>query len=194
MTGSATPTPGYATYNATDLTKDFGTGPIATPNRSLPPSVNASNIGTPSDPMSGSARGTPLSKPTQPTAPASPDSPASNASSGSGSGSDISIFEYDGHFLTHSALNLVLAQEAQAMADSSGQYRGEVSWDDVRNAWVPKYAVKLKPTDLAEGEIPSTNPADFELKEEDEWGNKIGWRDDGRMYYLEDPTFGLKES
>jgi hypothetical protein len=75
------------------------------------------------------------------------------------------------------------------MADSSGQYRGEVSWDDVRNAWIPKWAVKLKPEDLAEGEVPTTNPADFKIKEEDAWGNKISWREDGRMFYVEDPVF-----
>jgi hypothetical protein len=100
------------------------------------------------------------------------------------------------------------------MADSSGQYAGEVSWDDVRNAWIPSWAEKFKSHELAEGEIPSTNPADFKYRKADAWGNKIGWYN-GRMwvgadrnlvsclylsgheltalrFYEEDPTFDLK--
>jgi hypothetical protein len=67
------------------------------------------------------------------------------------------------------------------MADSSGQYAGEVSWDELRNAWIPKWAEKLKIGDLAEGEVPNTNPADFKVKKRDAWGNKIGWYG-GRMW------------
>ena len=52
--------------------------------------------------------------------------------------------------------------------------------------------VKLKPEDLAPGEIPSTNPDDFEVRDEDEFGNKIGWTDTGEMYFEEEPTFELK--
>ena len=78
------------------------------------------------------------------------------------------------------------------MADSSGQYAGEVSWDDLRNAWIPKWAKKLKPKDLAEGELPNTNPAEFEVKKKDAWGNRIGWRD-GQMFYHEEPTFVLRD-
>jgi hypothetical protein len=73
-----------------------------------------------------------------------------------------------------------MRQEALAMADSSGQYAGEVSWDDVRQAWVPKWVEKVKESELVDGELPSTNPADFKVKRKDAWGNAIGWRD-GRM-------------
>lgn len=107
-----------------------------------------------------------------------------------------------------------MRQEALAMADSSCQYAGEVSWDDVRNAWIPNWAEKLKSHELAEGEIPSTNPADFKYKKTDAWGNKIGWYNGrmwvgadqdwvwclclsgheltGRRFYEEDPAFDLK--
>jgi hypothetical protein len=67
-----------------------------------------------------------------------------------------------------------------ATADSSGQYAGEVSFDDVRNAWIPKWAAKLRTQDLADGEVPDTNPANYTIRTEDEWGNKIGWWN-GRM-------------
>ena len=87
-------------------------------------------------------------------------------------------------------MDLVLRQEALAVADSSGQYAGAVSWDDLRRAWIPKNVVKLKDTDLAAGEMPSTNPADYEVKMEDDFGNKIGWTDRYEMYYKdEDPKF-----
>jgi hypothetical protein len=67
-----------------------------------------------------------------------------------------------------------------ATADSSGQYAGEVSFDDVRNAWIPKWAAKLKSHELVEGELPDTNPANYTMRTEDDFGNKIGWWN-GRM-------------
>lgn len=90
------------------------------------------------------------------------------------------LWEYRGQILTRSALSLVLRQETLALADSSGQYAGAVSWDDIRNAWIPRWAEKLGPGDVVEGEIPSTNPNDFKARRKDEWGNRIGWRD-GQM-------------
>jgi len=102
----------------------------------------------------------------------------------------VSLYEYRGQILTASAMDLVLRQEALAVADSSGQYAGAVSWDDLRRAWIPKNIIKLKDTDLAAGEIPSTNPADYEVKMEDDFGNKIGWTDRYEMYYKdENPKF-----
>lgn len=67
------------------------------------------------------------------------------------------------------------------MADSSGQYAGEVSWDDLRNCWIPKWAEKLKEEDVAEGEIGDNNPNGYKVKKKDAWGNRIGWYE-GRMY------------
>jgi hypothetical protein len=61
------------------------------------------------------------------------------------------------------------------MADSSGQYAGEVSWDDLRNAWVPKWAEKLRSDEVADGEVPDTNPANYREKKKDAWTNRIGW-------------------
>jgi len=102
----------------------------------------------------------------------------------------VSLYKYRGQILTASAMDLVLRQEALAIADSTGQYTGDVSWDDLRRAWIPKNIIKLKETDLAAGEIPSTNPADFEVKAEDDFGNKIGWTDRYEMYYKdENPKF-----
>jgi hypothetical protein len=89
-------------------------------------------------------------------------------------------------------MDLVERQEALAIADSTGQYGADVSWDDLRRAWIPKNILKLKDTDLAPGEVPSTNPADFEVEVEDDFGNKIGWTDRYEMYYRdEDPKFEL---
>ena len=90
------------------------------------------------------------------------------------------VWEYRGNLLTHSALSLVLRQEALALADSSGQYSGDLSWDDLRNCWIPNWAEKLRKADLAEGELPDTNPAGFRTRRKDDWGNRIGWKD-GRM-------------
>lgn len=78
--------------------------------------------------------------------------------------------------MTHSALSLVLRQEQLALADSSGQYNGEVSWDDLRNAWIPNWAEKLREDDVREGEVPNTNPADYVVKRKDAFGNRVGWR------------------
>ena len=157
----------------------YGTGPI--PSRALPALV-ASSIGTPDDPL-------PVSREKGKAKAEAPPSPAGSTISSLDS---ISLYDYRGQTLTASALDLVLRQETLALADSTGQYTGEVSWDDVRNAWVPNWVVKLKPEDLGQGEIPSTNPADFEVRGEDEWGNKIGWTDTGEMYYEEEPTFELR--
>ena len=98
------------------------------------------------------------------------------------------IWEYRGNLLTRSALSLVLRQEALAKADSSGQYAGEVSWDDVRQSYVPKWAEKMRPEDVVEGEVPSTNPAEYRIKRKDAWGNEIGWRE-GVMFYKNEPSF-----
>ncbi|ORY35380.1 hypothetical protein BCR39DRAFT_509164 [Naematelia encephala] len=125
--------------------------------------------------------------------------PTSYSHSPSPASSDSeSVWEYKGHLVTRSALELLLVQEEQkkllAHADSSGQWSGEVTWDDLRSAWIPRWTEKLRPEDLAEGEVPSTNPADFKVKEKDQWGNKIEWKN-GRMFYVEegDPTFELPE-
>lgn len=154
----------------------FGTGPL--PARSLAPNVSASAIENRANPLPG--RGETKAPP-----PASPASSTSSLDS-------ISLYDYRGQILTASALDLVLRQEALALADSTGQYTGDVSWDDIRQAWIPNWVVKLKPDDLAPGEIPSMNPADYEVKKEDDFGNKIGWTDEGEMYYEEEPSFELK--
>jgi hypothetical protein len=104
----------------------------------------------------------------------------------------VSLYEYRNQILTASALDLILRQEALATADSSGQYSGDVSWDDLRKAWIPKNVIKLKDTDLAPGEVPSNNPDEFEIKGEDHFGNKIGWTDRHEMYYVDDdPKFEI---
>ena len=166
----------HEALSGADLQVRFGTGPIATP--TLP----RATIGTPDDPI---PRDKGKSKALAPT------SPTPSSSSGS-SLSSISLYDYRGQILTASALDLVMRQEALAIADSTGQYTGEVTWDDIRKAWIPHYVVKLKEHDLAPGEIPSTNPDDYEVKREDDFGNKIGWTDTGEMYYEEEPTFELK--
>ena len=104
----------------------------------------------------------------------------SSSESSTSSISEPEIWEYRGTQLTRSALSLVLRQERLAMADSSGQYVGEMSWDDLRNAWIPNWAEKLKPSEVAEGELPNTNPAEYTVRRRDAWGNKIGWWE-GRM-------------
>ncbi|WVO17694.1 hypothetical protein L204_105392 [Cryptococcus depauperatus] len=119
---------------------------------------------------------------------------ASPAKSEAESDESEEIWEYRGQLLTRSALDLVLRQEALAQADSSGQYAGGVSWDSLRNAWIPQWAKKLKVSDLAEGEVPDTNPLNFEEKETDEWDNKIGWYGVNKeMFYKEDPKWELKD-
>lgn len=82
--------------------------------------------------------------------------------------------------MTRSALELIQTQEKLAMADSSGQYAGAVSWDDLRNCWIPQWAEKLGMNDLADGEIPNTDPRCYTEQRKDAWGNKIGWYE-GRM-------------
>ncbi|ORX38667.1 hypothetical protein BD324DRAFT_375833 [Kockovaella imperatae] len=126
----------------------------------------------------------------KPNVPATPRR-ASQESDPSGE-SEPEVWEYRGNLLTRSALDLVMRQERLAFADSSGQYAGEISWDDLRNAWIPAWAEKLRPEDLADGEVPNTNPAEFVQKKEDAWANKIGWRD-GQMYYHEEPKFTLRD-
>lgn len=88
------------------------------------------------------------------------------------------LYEYGGHILTRSALSLVMLQERMDHADSSGQYAGEVQWDPVRQTWIPVYIRPLQKSDVGEGEIPDRNPANFEVREEDEFGNRIGWSGD----------------
>lgn len=159
-TRSPSPDPNFVNISsASDLQQMYGTGPIPTPSR------------TSSAPQASNSNATPHPPPS-PT-----DTEASQE-----------IWEYRGNLLTRSVLSLVMRQEALAKADSSGQYAGEVSWDDVRNAWIPKWAEKMKPEDLADGELANPNPAEFKVRREDAWGNKIGWRD-GVMYYKEEPNF-----
>ncbi|ODN78937.1 hypothetical protein L202_04456 [Cryptococcus amylolentus CBS 6039] len=163
----------FKSMSVKDLQDNFGTG-VTTPTPALPglSSYNA--------PSSG-----PTAKPTP-----TPSSPAS----ATGSEESQEIWEYRGQLLTRSALDLVLRQEMLEQADSSGQYAGEVSWDDLRGAWIPKWAKKLKRSDLAEGEVPDSNPATFEEKEEDEWGNEIGFYGVNKeLYYKKEPTFDLKD-
>ncbi|OXG49322.1 hypothetical protein J010_03683 [Cryptococcus neoformans] len=120
--------------------------------------------------------------------------PSSPAVSLAGSDSSEEIWEYRGQFLTRSALDLVLRQETLAQADSSGQYAGEVSWDDLRCAWIPVWVKKLKLSDLVEGEIPDSSPAGFQERDTDAWGNKIGWYGPHKeMYYKEEPKWELKD-
>jgi hypothetical protein len=148
---------------ASALQSRFGTGPIPTP--SPAPSVSTSR-----------------NHQIRPPSPAPSDSSLDS----------VSLYEYRGQILTASALDLVQRQEAIATADSSGQYAGAVSWDDLRRAWVPKNVVKLKDTDLAIGEVPDLNPANYEIKTEDEFGNAIGWTDRHEMYYKdENPKFEI---
>ena len=148
-----------------DLQARFGTSTMPTPS-AITPSMTPSR---------------------QPSAAATPRSPSTASDT-----SEPEIWEYKGNLLTRSALSLVMRQERLAMADSSGQYAGEVSWDDLRNAWIPKWAEKIKPEDLAEGELPSTNPADLVVKRKDAWGNAIGWRE-GRMFYQEEPKWEVPD-
>jgi hypothetical protein len=147
---SASPTPGYKAFSADSLTAMYGAGP-----------QSAQTHGISDRPYAGALTSL-------------PPSPASATSS------QKSVFEYRGHRLTRSALDLVRRQEALAQADSSGQYAGEVSWDDLRNAWIPKWAAKLTPCDVADDGLPDTNPASYRERTTDDWGNKIGWYE-GRM-------------
>ncbi|OWT39140.1 hypothetical protein C362_03305, partial [Cryptococcus neoformans Bt1] len=120
--------------------------------------------------------------------------PSSPAVSVAGSDSSEEIWEYRGQFLTRSALDLVLRQETLAQADSSDQYAGEVSWDDLRCAWIPVWVKKLKLGDLVEGETPDSSPAGFQERDTDAWGNKIGWYGPHKeMYYKEEPKWELKD-
>ena len=159
---TSTPDPDFQSINkASDLEALYGTGPISAPSKTVSLAPTPAVPGTPREPPS----------------PADTDTE-----------SEPEIWEYKGNLLTRSALSLVMRQEALAKADSSGQYAGEVSWDDLRNAWVPKWAEKFKEEDMAEGEIPPTNPAEFKVKRKDAWGNTIGWRD-GTMFYADEPKF-----
>lgn len=140
---------GFKAYKASELQAQFGTGTSShTPLPSVPPT---------------------------PSRQSSEVKPAPTESEDAG---EEEVWEYRGQLLTRSALSLVLRQEALAVADSSGQYAGAVSYDDIRKAWIPQWAKKLTPADVAEGEIPSTNPNDFKQKKRDPYGNKIGWRND----------------
>jgi hypothetical protein len=139
--------PNFTSVNTTsDLQARFGTGPL--PGLSSIPTSRTRNDTT------------------------APPSPAISTAASS----EQELWEYRDQLLTRSALSLVLRQEALAQADSSGQYAGEVSWDEIRNAWIPVWAEKLGKPDVAEGEVPDTNPAGFKVKRRDAWGNKVGWR------------------
>ena len=171
MAASSSPVPG-----------SFVTTPAISPSlskassRSSTPDPDHSNIRSASELQARFGTGsipTPSKASSVAPTPATPASPASSDTASD----EPEIWEYRGNLLTRSALSLVMRQEALARADSSGQYAGEVSWDDVRNAWIPKWAEKAKVDDLADGELPSTNPADFKVKRKDAWGNTIGWRD-----------------
>lgn len=158
-----------------DLQTSFGTG-VSTPARPLPglSSFNATSTGIPAKPTP-----TPSSSP---------------AASVAGTDSSEEIWEYRGQLLSPSALDLVLRQETLAQADSSGQYAGEVSWDDLRGTWIPIWVKKLKVSDLAEGEIPDSSPAGFQERDTDAWGNKIGWHGQHKeMYYKGEPKWELED-
>ncbi|WWC63119.1 uncharacterized protein I303_105719 [Kwoniella dejecticola CBS 10117] len=195
---AASPEPDFTSMSSKQLLEQFGTG---------------AGTGTKTTPLPGlsSYQSTTYPSYSIPLVPAHSGTRAGSVSSAnSDSESDPEIWEYRGNRLTASALQLVLSQEMQMAADSSGQYAGEVSWDDLRKIWIPKHVAKLKVSDLTnqvdnpdqdpeglEGELPDTTPAGFKLKEEDEWGNKIGWYDNGsgvkEMYYLEEPVFELRD-
>lgn len=132
----------------------------------------------------------------EPAAAVAPEPPATDADAGADDASETdnkSVFSYRGHRLTRSALELVLAQEALAQADSSGQYAGPVSFDEQRGGWIPDDVKPLGVGDTARGEVPDTDPATYTPKREDQWGNRIGFRG-GRMFYLsEEPEFKLPD-
>lgn len=142
------------------LEERFGTGPMP----------SASN--TPATSAAGTPAGAATPKP--------PMSPVPEGSE-DGDTEEGSVWEYKGHLLTRSALDLVLRQEALAMADSSGQYVGDVSWDELRDTWIPAWARKLKPGDIPDGDVPDLDPANYVERNLDQWGNKIGWSEHGHM-------------
>lgn len=164
----------FKSIDMKDLQTFFGTG-VSTPATPLPglSSFNATPTGTPARPIPA---------------------PSSPAASVAGTDSSEEIWEYRNQLLTRSALDLVLRQEALAQADSSGQYAGEVSWDDLRGTWIPIWVNKLKVIDLAEGEIPDSSPAGFQERDTDAWGNKIGWYGPHKeMYYKQEPEWESKD-
>ncbi|KAK6910589.1 hypothetical protein I203_104621 [Kwoniella mangroviensis CBS 8507] len=172
---SSPSSPKFTSMTASDLQKQYGTGTGQT------------------TPLPGLSSYQPTPQPSVP-----PSRRASSPNPSSGSSASQEIWEYRGQLLTASALDLVLREEMLLMADSSNQYAGEVTYDDLRKCWIPKHVRKLRPSDLTtDGEIPDTTPAGFKLKEKDEWGNKIGWYDNGsglkEMYYLEEPKFELQD-
>ncbi|WVR07380.1 hypothetical protein IAU60_004421 [Kwoniella sp. DSM 27419] len=166
--------PIYRNLTTAQLRSAYGTGPLdPPPKQGTSPLPGLSSYNQPRQPA--------------PTAPPSP--------SYSDWSTDPEIWEYRGHRLTGSALDLVLREEMLAQADSSGQYAGEVSWDDLRQTWIPKHVQKLKATNLAEGEVPDTTPAGFKVKTVDEWGNRIGWYGPHwEMYYVDEPQWELPDS
>jgi len=196
---SATPAPTPQTYSATPSPAGTPTwSPAASPvrsadtSRSTTPDPDLYSIDNAADlqAMYGTGPiGTPSKTVSLAPTPATPKAPSEPSEPDT---EEPEVWEYRGNLLTRSALSLVLRQEALAKADSSGQYAGEVSWDDLRNAWIPKWAEKLRPEEVADGEIPSTNPAMYRMKKKDAWGNRIGWRD-GVMYYEDEPSFDLRE-
>jgi hypothetical protein len=107
-----------------------------------------------------------------------PAQPTPIPTSNSGPEPEPELYEYGGHILTRSALSLVILQERMKQADSSGQYYGDVQWDPVRETWIPVYVKPLRESDVGDGDVPDRNPANFEVREEDEFGNRIGWSAD----------------
>ncbi|KAK8854924.1 hypothetical protein IAR55_003663 [Kwoniella newhampshirensis] len=166
-TSSTSTDPNFFSMNASDLETKYGTGvKTSTPLRGL-----------------SSYNSTPAPTTINPT-------PTSSASSDASD--EEEVWEYREQLLTRSALDLVLRQEALAQADSSGQYAGEVSYDDLRKAWIPRWVQKLGVEDLAEDEIPDLTPAGFKPKTKDEWGNELGWYGPYKeMYYKEEPKFEM---
>ncbi|WVF72637.1 hypothetical protein IAT40_007455 [Kwoniella sp. CBS 6097] len=175
--------PVYKAMTTSELQSVYGTGvSTPTPATSKPlPGLSSYNASTTTSktatPASSSKAATPA-----------------ESSEDSDDDSDEEVWEYRGQLLTRSALDLVLRQETLAQADSSGQWAGEVSWDDLRKAWIPHYVQKLKVSDLADGEVPDTTPAGFKTKEKDAWGNKIGFYGPNmEMYYKQEPKWELPD-
>ncbi|EIW67349.1 hypothetical protein TREMEDRAFT_33729 [Tremella mesenterica DSM 1558] len=142
--------------NGMSLQEKFGTGPISSPSGPTPQVQTANKV-------EGKGKG----------------KEEEDSDSDSSSEEEQEIWEFEGNRYTRSALDLVLRYRSLALADSSGQYNGEVSWDDLREAWIPNWAEKLKVGDVAEGVIPDLNPANYQIKDHDAWGNKILWGDTG---------------
>ncbi|OCF37778.1 hypothetical protein I316_00002 [Kwoniella heveanensis BCC8398] len=185
--------------------------PTPTPKGSIPPSPStttlssASTVSAPASPVFkamttselqsayGTGQSTPATSKPLPGLSSYNATPSTSKAPTPSSGAKVAT-PAEGQLLTRSALDLVLRQETLAQADSSGQWAGEVSWDDLRKAWIPHYVEKLKVSDLADGEVPDTTPAGFKTKQKDAWGNKIGFYGPNKeMYYKEEPKWELPD-